>query len=131
MAIQDGKVYIVTSEGFTYAGQISGAFDGSANMIDVTTKDSSGWSEFIPGLKGGTLSVEGLNDWADSDGFSRPLGQWINGTQCTWTFGYTSSGNQIGGEAYIEGISLNGNNDEAAGYSCTLRVTGAVAEAAV
>ncbi len=128
MAINNGLAYIVTGEGFTYAGQISGSFDGTADMIEVTTKDSTGaWKEFIYGEKSGTIALEALNDWADSDGVSRPLGQWINGTQVTLIFGIVD-GKQLSCEGLISNVSISGAKNEAAGYSATFQVTGAITE---
>ena len=132
MAINNGLVYIVTAEGFKYAGQTSASADLVADMIEVTTKDSTGaYKEFIYGEKTGTISVEGLNDWADSDSVSRPLGQWINNTQVTVLFGYESGGKQLSCEALISNVSITGAKNEAAGYSATLQITGAVTEQSV
>jgi predicted secreted protein len=132
MAIQDGKIYFVTGEGFTYAAQLSGSFDADANMIEITSKDSSGFREYIAGLKGGTVSFDGLNDWADSDGFNRIAVQFLAGTQVTWTMGQlpNSTGVMLHGEGFFESISLTAPNDEAVGYSGSLRISGAISQGA-
>ena len=38
------------------ANATSNSFDITADMIDVTNKDSAGWKEFITGEKGYTMS---------------------------------------------------------------------------
>lgn len=131
MAIQDGRLYIVTAEGITYAAQITGSFDADATMIEITSKDSAGFREYIAGLKGGTISFEGLNDNADSDGFRRVATHFLAGTQltCTWGQAPNSEGRWITAEGFLENLSLTAGNDEAAGYSGSIRLTGAITQA--
>lgn len=130
MAIFDGKRIFVVAGTYTYAAQITGGMDVDANMIEVTSKDSSGWREFISGLKGGSITFEGLADLADSDGPTRPFDQLVAGTAVTCYFGEAAgtAGVRWTCSGLVEQLSLTAPNDEAFGYSGTIRVTGAITE---
>jgi TP901-1 family phage major tail protein len=129
MAIFDGKRIFVEAGGYVYAGQITSSVNLSANMIDVTTKDSSGWNENIAGLKSWSIDFEGLSDLADSDSFDRPFDQLVAGTAVTAWIGEAdnTAGVRYEGSALVSDISLTAPNDEALGYSGTLTGTGALA----
>lgn len=132
MAIQDGKLYFVSKAGATFSGQTTGTMDAEANMIEITTKDSAGYREYMAGLKGGTVSCDAMQDWSDSDGFSRAFEQLVAGTAGQLYFGQAAGtgGMRMASSALISSISLTGGNDEAAGYSITFQLTGLITEVA-
>ena len=131
MAKIAGKYLTVQIAGASYTAMRSSSLEVAADMIDVTTADSSGgWKEYITGELGGTISVEGLYDYNATEGFSDAFADLVAGTSVTWKYGETASGtNYYTGSGLLSNISVSGDKNDAANYSFTIQVTGAITEA--
>ena len=60
----------------------------NAETIDITTKDSSAFRELLPGLRSGSMSVNGLIDYVDASNkdFLDLYGAWEARTELTLKF---------------------------------------------
>lgn len=126
MAIYNGDQIFVESGGYVFAGQISSSVNISANMIDTTNKDSSGWVQNIAGLKSWSIDFEGLADLADSDAFDRPYDQLVAGTAVTVWIGEAdgTAGVRYQGSGLLSSVDMSAPQDDALGYSGTITGTG-------
>ena len=114
--------------GVALVGQTSGDIDISCDLVDVTSKSSSGkWGSYIPGRLNASLSCEGLYDPTASGVVNSKtlFDHLINGTEVTFKLG------QIGdlqyvfyGKALIEKYSIGAPIDEVVTYNLSLKVTG-------
>ena len=131
MAKIAGKYLVVQIAGTAYTALRSSSLEIAADMIDVTTADSSGgWKEFITGELGGTITVEGLYDYNATEGFSDAFADLVAGTSVTWKYGETTSGSKYyTGSALISNVSVSGDKNDAANYTFNLQVTGSITEA--
>jgi TP901-1 family phage major tail protein len=114
-------------------GQRDSTLSMAADMLDATTKDSTGKSkEYIVGENGGTISVSGLYDPAAAEGVSEAIGYLKAGTSLTWKFGETGSGETYWtGSGYLSSVDLSGPRNDLASYSINVQITGAVTEGTV
>jgi len=126
MAIENGYAIIVTHAGHTISGVTSNSMEVSQNMIDVTTKDDSRWKKFIPGDREANMTVEGNYSEDHQYGLEYLSEAIIDGdATVTVVFG-KSGGTTWTASAYVESVSFSAPNDDAATWSCTLKIDGAV-----
>jgi len=130
MAVKVGKYLVISVEGNIYTALRSSSLELAADMIDITTADSTGgWKEYLTGELGGTISVEGLYDHSATDNVSTAFADMVAGTSLTWKYGTTTTGEKyLTGEAIISNVTYGGDKNDAATYSITLQITGAVTE---
>jgi len=104
-------------------------------LIDVTTKDSAGWEEYLTGggLKGATFSISGIVDFGDSgttpDDLFTAL---VAGTQLA----LTASDGVTGSKEYtftgmIEKYSNEGGVEDSIKFSVSGKATGVVTQATI
>ena len=97
----------------------------SMAQIDVTTKDSNGWSEIIAGLKTWSLSGEGLTQFNVTYGFNDLVSAWRNGTALTVSFKTTNVDDKVfSGTAYITELSEDAAMEDVTSYSFTMQGSG-------
>ena len=78
----------------------------SSDMIETTTKDSSGFKEYIPGEKGGEITCSGLWAFDATYGVDELVTAQLAGTALTVTFSTEVTGDKrISASAYITDIS--------------------------
>ena len=106
--------------------------DIAIDMIEITTKDSSGFKEYLAGEKGGTFQFEGRLEYdtsAGSQGLSlKDLGtDALAGTAFTMRWSSQSTGDEyFESSVLISSISASAPNNDAASFSCTMQMTGTI-----
>jgi len=130
MAAQNGTATVLKLNSTIIARGKSNGFEQTANMIDVTNKDSAGNKAFIPGDKSATMSFEGLFDEAiGTTGGFEMLNDGIQaGTLFTALFG-GATGKTYSYGAYISSLSRTAPEGDVETFSCTLQLTGAQTKA--
>lgn len=100
------------------------------DMADATTKDSSGFSEVIAGLRSAEISFDGLIDYTDgSSGGAEIAHKLLTRQKCDFSFGTAATGDTVyTGEGFISSCEISGAMEEAVTYSGTITVTGAITE---
>lgn len=95
-------------------------------LIDVTSKDSAGWEEFLPGLKGASFSGSGIVDFADSgETPDEILQDLIDGTLGSMIASDAVSGSKkFTFSAYYEKFSIKGGVEDKITFDFSGKVTG-------
>ena len=109
----------------------SASLSVNREMIDSTTKDSSGWSESLPGLKSWELSGDGFVDFATDAGLEADelIAEMISASpEVTVQFGISGTRTYTG-SAFITSVSLDAGVEENATYSISLTGTSTLTEA--
>ena len=97
------------------------------DMADATTKDSSGFSESIPGLISGEISFDGLMDYTDSNGGTELAGFLLGRTKVDFSYGTATTGDTVyTGEGFLTGLEVTGEMESAVTYSGTIQITGTI-----
>jgi len=103
------------------------------DIIEVTTKDSSGMRELIPGLKSGSISVSGLQEVTGSNGIKALTQTFNTGTAVTVVFdqGIASDGEKFTNTgAILTSLEMSGGTEDAPTYSATFELSGTITKAA-
>ena len=129
MAVTNGTSVLLQIGGTTINATTNHTFSLSIDMIDVTTKDSSGHKEYIAGEDDATISLEGLYDPSATYSFSDLFAAATGKAAATLIFGLES----IGAKAYqlsglIMNLELSGAKNEAGTFTCEFQKSGAVTE---
>jgi predicted secreted protein len=132
MAVTNGTSVLLEVGGVTINGTTSHDMSIITDMIDITTKDSSGSKEYIAGEDDGTISVEGKYDPAATYGFSQLFAAQLAKASATLTFGLQASSSKAYRMAgLIMSLTLSGPQNEAGTWTVELQKTGGVAEVTI
>jgi len=102
----------------------------SHDLPEATTKDSSGWAEFISCVRGATISFDGLVDYNDTTNAEELADYIINRTAISFVFGTSVSGDSVyTGTGYIDSIEVSADMEAPVSYSGSITVTGAITKA--
>ena len=106
------------------------SFEVNNKLIDVTTKDSSGWEEYLPGLKGAAFSGSGIVDFGDSNYtpdeiFTALTAGTSLAMECSDA---VSLSKKYTFSAYFDKYSIDGGVEDAIKFSFSGKVTGAVTQ---
>ena len=100
----------------------------SAETVDITSKDTSGYRDTIAGLKSWTANLTAFVDYSSSFGQEELVDKWIAGECVTIRFTTNvTSDVYYQGDATITSVELNSSGaEEAASFSLTLENAGAI-----
>jgi predicted secreted protein len=126
MAKIDGYDVLLTIGEQTLLGQTSTGADFAADMIDITTKDSNKFKEFLAGEKGATITVDTLFDVEGEEVDTAAIfAAYLAGTEVEFQLGDREEDSwYFEGQAHISGLNFNFSKNEAASNSITLQTTG-------
>lgn len=110
----------------TIGGQSGATLNRSAETIDVTAKDSNGWSESLAGVKSWSIECEGFI--VENDSALDALETAFNDGQAVTVDLILPSGKKYSGQALITDFPFEFPQDDAATFSVTLTGTGALTE---
>lgn len=114
--------------------QTNASLSCSADMIDVTTKDSGGDRELLPGTRSWTMSGEGGFAFDAPNGYSALFAAWKNGTVVTPVLQTAVTGDKkYSGSAYLSSLEMtsSGAGGDMVTFSYTLEGTGGLTEATI
>ena len=101
----------------------------SLDTPEATTKDSSGYSEFIAGVRSGEISFEGLVNHGATNASDEMSDFLLNRTEIDWTFSTGTTGDEIySGGGFISSLEISAEMESPVSYSGTITITGAIAQ---
>ena len=121
-----GTATVIKIGGVTIAYGKSAGFEKTSDMIDITSKNSGGDREFLPGNRSATMSFEGLFDETISSTAGYDLLETAQnaGTLVTALFG-GPTGSTYSYSAYISNLSRTAPEGDVETISCSIQCTGA------
>ena len=119
-----------------YVGNVLQAYSKScslsfkASTMDVTTKDSSLWADFLPTVKDWSISTDGLVALDSAANAVKLSDYLIAGTLVVVKFSTHTIGNLYWyGNAYVASCDISAGMDEPTSYTITLTGDGALTKA--
>ena len=106
------------------AGLVSSGLTLSNEMIDVTTKDSNGFTQKLPGLTSASVSGNGI--FTDDASHDEINSRALSGAPATYTIINTDSNKSWIGEFLISSFEVTGDTTGAVQFSISLESTGPV-----
>mgnify|MGYP005999554011 CR=1 FL=1 len=141
MAILNGTVYLLSLDGTTLADQTEGSISINMETRDITTKDSNGYRELLPGLRSASISVSGLIDDDDAGGAGGILFAFIDDgsadavrdPEIAVVFGLAGATDDYNYScnAIVTSLEVSGATEDNVTYSATLEVTGPITQTVV
>lgn len=125
IAGKSGSLYVGATP--AKVAEISGwSLDLGGDNIDTTNLDSSGWKEFLAGLKEWSGSAEGNFKFTDTTGQKAIFDAWTNGTSLTAEFRLGATSPKFSGTIYVNGISIEDPVDDKITVSFDFQGSGAL-----
>jgi len=127
MAIYNGTLQILTLDGTQIAELTSVSMSMSQDLFDVTSKESGGWSEVLPGLRNVTYSCEGLVDFqATNKDMADIFTLFTTRASCSivWTNAVTGD-KKITQTCYLSSCEISAPMEDKVSYSIEFTGTGA------
>ena len=128
MAIFNGTDVALSVGGTVVAQATEVSISLNQETIDVTTKDSSGMRELLPGLKSGSCSVSGLQDYSDAAGVEKLTSTFDTGAAVAIIWDSTS-GETFSASGILTSLELAGGTEDAPTYSASFELTGTITKA--
>ncbi len=130
MAIINGTVWLLALGGTELPDQTEGSISINMEMRDITTKDSSGYRELLPGLRSGTISVSGLIDDQGTGGAGGTLFTALSAqTEQSIVFGLDSTNDyHYTCFGFCSSLEVSGGTEDNVTYSATFELTRAITQ---
>jgi len=109
------------------------SYERSRNMIDVSDADSGDDSDFLPGRRSRTITLEGYYQ-PDEQAGQEILHDSLEADddKLYWIISSSTTGDkEIHGRAYVSAINFSAPDEGAATFSATLQVVGKPAESVI
>ena len=124
---------INSSDFLLYAGETpmghskETTFSLSADMVDMTSKSSEGWQEFLQGVRSGRLTTSGLTDYNDTLNFEQLVSYVITRQTVNFFFKDFAGGDfVINGTGYIENVTENADAEGLVNFDVDIVLYGLV-----
>jgi len=130
MAIINGTVWLLALGGTDLPDQTERSISINMEMRDITTKDSSGYRELLPGLRSGTISVSGLIDDQGTGGAGGTLFTALSAqTEQSIVFGLDSTNDyHYTCFGFCSSLEVSGGTEDNVTYSATFELTRAITQ---
>jgi TP901-1 family phage major tail protein len=129
MAVYSGVTALVYIADVLVASQRNVTLNREKETIDVTSKDSAGWKEFLQGSKSWSLDCDGLVEEGDS-GYEAIKTMWLGapGAALTEIELILPDGSEYSGSAIVTSLSNEGPMDDAETFKASFQGSGILAE---
>jgi len=125
----NGTDILVYVDDVAVAHATSHTLNINAEMIDATTKSSSGWKDVLPGLRDWSVDGEGFVAFDATEGVEESITDLTNRTQVTLKFSTEVTGDsRWTGSAYVSSISINAPLEDVVSYSLSFTGDGALTQ---
>lgn len=129
MAKKDGKLLVLQFDDVTLVGQTSGSLSFTSDTLDITTKDSVKFKEFLAGEANATLSASGLYDPEAAEGVSEAFANIVAGTALKWTFGEITAGSTAWtGNGILTSLQIQADKNSPVTYAVEFQNSGTPTE---
>jgi TP901-1 family phage major tail protein len=120
MAKINGTDFLVYVDNVAIGASTSCTLNLNAAMIDITSKDSAGWKEVLPGLRDWSIDVEGLYDPAQTFDAEELFDALDTRDEVTIKFSTTEVGaTYYTGYAYVTNLKISAPMEDKTTITCT------------
>lgn len=98
------------------------------DLADITTKESGGWQENLPMVRGGSISASGLTDYTDTLNFKEFTSYVITKTINTYYFRDPDSttGTIYRGEGFVTSVDETADNETISEFNLEITLSGPI-----
>jgi len=131
MAKFNGTDMLLYVNGVAVAHARDLTLNDETELIDVTTKSNTGYADYLSGLQNATIEFGSLSDFTEGSEYSDVTLYSLKQSKATidWVISdgaSSSAGNRYSGQGIIVALNREFPMEDAAAYSGTIQVKGAV-----
>jgi hypothetical protein len=132
MAVNNGSDVLLKLSTVTVDATTNQDFEWIIDMLDATTKDSSGHKEYIAGEDGGTISIEGKLDESDTLTADDLITTAQAKSSVAFVHGKVAGGSKtISGYCFISNVKISSPQNGVQTWSANMQITGNITLGAV
>jgi len=125
MAVNNASDVLLKIGGTAVDATTNQDFEWVIDMLDATTKDSSGHKEYIAGEDGGTLSIEGKLDESDTLTADDLITTAQAKAAVAFIHGRTAGGAKtISGNCFISNVRISSPQNAPQTWTASMQITG-------
>lgn len=128
--IYDASLVVIQIGSVPVSHEVSNSISTTRDMIEITTKSSGGNKAYLYGEFDAEIECEAMHAFDSTYGYDDLLDAQLNKTNLTVKISPYSSGSEVTGDyrltgtALVSNLSYNAPQNDAATFSCTLKVSG-------
>lgn len=132
MANEDGTNILFKVGGTQVNGLVNQSMETAVDLIEITTKDSSGHKEFLAGEDSTDLSIEGILDESDTYTYEDIRAAAVAKSAVAFIYGGTTAGDETySGNCIISNVQQGAPKNGSRPWSAKMKVTGVVTKGSV
>ena len=125
MAVNNASDVLLKIGGTALDATTNQDFEWVVDMLEATTKDSSGHKEYIAGEDGGTLSVEGKLDETDTNSAYALITAAQAKAAVAFIHGKTTAGSKtISGNCFLSNVKISSPENGVQAWTANMQITG-------
>lgn len=128
MAIINATSFLLVEDETVIGHSTSTSISLNLDLIEITTKDSGGWQEHLPSIRGGSISATGLTNYSDNLNFEHFTSYVI--TKAVKTFYFRdpedADGTIYRGEAFVSSVDETSEAENVTEFNLELQLTGII-----
>ena len=128
MAIINATSFLLVKDETVIGHSTSTSISLNLDLADITNKDSGGWQEHLPMIRGGTISATGLTDYTDNLNFEQFSSYIITRAKKVFYFRdpNDSDGTIYRGDAFVTSVDETGDDGSISEFNLELQLTGII-----
>ena len=128
MAIINATSFLLVQDETVIGHSTSTSISLNLDLADITNKDSYGWQEHLPMIRGGTISATGLTDYTDNLNFEQFSSYIITRAKKIFYFRdpNDADGTIYRGDAFVTSVDETGDDGSISEFNLELQLTGII-----
>ena len=128
MALINATSFLLVQDETVIGHSTSTSISLNLDLADITNKDSYGWQEHLPMIRGGTISATGLTDYTDNLNFEQFSSYIITRAKKVFYFRdpNDSDGTIYRGDAFVTSVDETGDDGSISEFNLELQLTGII-----
>jgi hypothetical protein len=128
MALINATSFLLVQDETVIGHSTSTSISLNLDLADITNKDSYGWQEHLPMIRGGTISATGLTDYTKELNFEQFSSYIITRAKKVFYFRdpNDSDGTIYRGDAFVTSVDETGDDGSISEFNLELQLTGII-----
>lgn len=128
MAVINATSFLLVQDETVIGHSTSTSISLNLDLADITNKDSYGWQEHLPMIRGGTISATGLTDYTKDLNFEQFSSYIITRAKKVFYFRdpNDADGTIYRGDAFVTSVDETGDDGSISEFNLELQLTGII-----
>ena len=128
MALINATSFLLVKDQTVIGHSLNTSISLQLDLPDATTKESGGFAEYLPCIRGGSISATGLTDYTDTLNFNQFTSYVITKTINTYYFRDPDSttGTIYRGEGFVTSVDETAGNETISEFNLEITLSGPI-----